>query len=176
MQLGERVKGLMMEPDWRFVTADAFDVHRRVNEYDSAARLAARNGTRQIGVVRFIDREALGEGIEDTLQAPADDRGGAWLLVIRAENADGTPMIGEPSPVVLEQMKAADIWARRRGVNPREILRDLQKVAELQEAAAEVRRQEAARAFAEPALFKLARQQGLRWANRIFVPNGAKRG
>jgi hypothetical protein len=170
VQLGEHVNGLLMGPEWRFVTADAHDVHQAVNRHDANARLVGTPDGR-IAVARFIERDKLDDDIEDALGQPVNDRGGAWLLVFYPKR-DGEPMRGEPDTSVIEQLQQRDLWARRERVNERQILQEFEGLAEEEQVRAEARQREAMRARAEEILFGWAKANSHQWANRIFVPRG----
>lgn len=168
MQLGEQVNGLMMDPEWRFVTADAHDVHLAVNRHDSKARLVGTPRGR-IGVARFIERAKLEEDFEAMTGIAADDAGGAWMLVFHPKR-DGAPMVGEPDASVITQLQERDLWARRSGVNERDLLDQFEQMQRLQEERTQAAQREHMRAIAEQQLFGWARQHKLTWKPRIFVP------
>lgn len=115
MVLGERVDGLMMDKGWRFVTGDAHDIHRRVQEIDPDARLVAHESTREIGVANWVQRSRLGDGdFESTAETPVQDRGGAWLLAFRIYDDSGLTYKGEPTDEVITQLNRAAVGRRRR--------------------------------------------------------------
>lgn len=172
MQLGAQVRGLMMNLHWRFVTADAHDVHIAVNQHDANARLAAHEDTQQLGVVRFVEREHLGEGIDDIAKTEVTPRGGAFLLVFFPRNPDGSYMHGEPDATVVEQLRERDVWARRRGVNEREMLNHFEMIEQLREAKSAERLLEKMTARTEERLFGWAHSNpNVDWApGKIYVP------
>lgn len=115
MVLGERVNGLMMDKGWHFVTGDSHDIHRRVQEIDPDARLAAHVDTGEIGVVAWVRRSVMGAGdFEDASGVPVQDPGGAWLLAFRLYDEHGNTYRGEPTEEVIEQMNRAAVGRRRR--------------------------------------------------------------
>lgn len=115
MVLGERVKGLMMDEGWRFVTGDAHDINTRVREIDPDARLVAHETTREIGVVSWIARSKMGEGdIEDSARVAVQDPGGAWLLAFRIYDDNGLTYKGEPTDEVITTLNRAATDRRRR--------------------------------------------------------------
>jgi hypothetical protein len=176
VQLGEFVNGLMMDPEWRFVTADAHDVHIAVNRHDRNARLVGTPKGR-VAVARFIERAKLDENIEDVLGKPVNDRGGAWLLVFHPKRPDGSEWVGEPDSTIVTQLQQRDVWARRRGVNERELLSQFERMQEVQEARQQERARERMRAHAEEAIFGWAKQYRIPWRpSRIYVPAGVNGG
>jgi hypothetical protein len=175
VQLGEFVNGLMMDPEWRFVTADAHDVHLAVNRHDSKARLV---GTRhgRVAVARFIARDKLDEDFEAMTGIAADDAGGAWMLVFHPKRPDGSAWVGEPDASIVTQLQERDVWARRNGVNERELLGQFENMQRVQEARQQAFLRERMRAVAEENLYGWARQHKLTWKPRIFIPAGATGG
>lgn len=172
MQLGEQVNGLMMGPEWRFVTADAHDVHLAVNRHDPMARLVGTADGR-VAVARFIEKAKLEDGIEDILGAPVNDRGGAWLLVFKPTR-DGEEWRGEPDHSIVQLLQARDLHARRRGVNARELLDQFERMQAVQQERVQEAQRERMRATAEEQIFGWARQFGHTWKPRIFVPGSVR--
>lgn len=178
MQLGDQVRGLMMAPTWRFVTADSYGVCRSIEKHDPNARLVANpDDDMLLAVARWVEREHLGEDIDRLVQAPVPDKGGAYMLVFHPKREDGSYMYGEPDPTVLTQLQERDLWARRRGVNARQMLRDFEKMHEARMAKAAEALAEQRRAKTEERLHGWARKQKLPWKpGRIVIPKGVKGG
>lgn len=116
MNLGGEVNGALMDPHYRFVTGDAADVHRRIQEIDPDLRLAAHSELRDIVVVKWVPLDDLGEDgfTDDNTGLNVDAPGGVWLIAFRCMNPDGTEMIGEPNASVLDQARRASVTNRRR--------------------------------------------------------------
>lgn len=174
MQLGSSVNGLMMNRHWRFVVSDAHQVGEAVKQHDPSARLVAHDATQQISVARFVEKAALGDGIENMVGAPVDDRGGAYMLVFYPKGPDGRPMRGEPDMTVVTQLQERDVWARKRGQDPHRILAEMREMDRRREAAAHAEIMERTTARVEEGLFAMSRaKRDGTWApSRIYVPSG----
>lgn len=173
MQLGDPVRGLMMNLHWRFVLSDAHRIADAVNAYDSRARLVAHDEDQRIAVARFITSEALGGEItDDLLGAPVADRGGVFMLVFKPKRGDGTDMVGEPDASVMEQLRQRDVHARRRGLNERELKHEFEQINAIREAKAAERLLERTTARTEERMFDWAKREGVPWRpSRAYIPS-----
>lgn len=170
MQLGEPIRGLMMNPHWRFVTADAFNVAQAVNDYHPDCRLAAHDETLQVAVAKFIHRAQLGELDEDDVEAPVDDRGGAWLLFFFPER-DGAEMVGEPDSGIIDELRIRDMRWRTEGVDERQLLDDFTAMHEKMQKDVEEELAARTRERTGPRMRSMAKKMGYGWnTGRIFVP------
>jgi hypothetical protein len=92
--LGDRLTGAYT--DWRVVEDDLYHIARRVQEYDSEARLIRNDESGQLGLARWVDNYYL--------------TGKRGLTFARAMHHldDDSPMTGNPDGRVLKFMAAAD--------------------------------------------------------------------
>jgi hypothetical protein len=92
--LGDRLTGAYT--DWRVVEDDLYHIARRVQEYDSEARLIRKDESGQLGLAPWVDNYYL--------------TGKRGLTFARAMHylEDDSPMTGAPDGRVLSFMRAAD--------------------------------------------------------------------
>lgn len=82
--------------EWRFVDDDLYDINQRVRNYDKDARLVCEDGSRRLGLARWV-------------KAGDFSAGGAWLLACYlTDPVTGEQLVGEPDARVLTDMRNRD--------------------------------------------------------------------
>ena len=174
MVTGEKVEGLLTE-GLSFVTDDQHRIAKRVQEFDSRARLAVDTQTGELCIVQWVAREKLGPDPLTAAKVPVQERSGTWLVGIR------TGLRGEPDKRILDEMgkqrKMFEKLSARGGgkIKPEHIADILEKAAELQERQGEKAGAEAVGIAAEQYAYAHRRHR-VGPTPRVLIPRGVSLG
>lgn len=119
MQLGQPVPGSAWIQNWRFVESDLHDISRRVQEYDSEARLVCDVTDGQIGIARKVP-------------SYLHLAGGYWTIAIQFEDPDTGEPVRKADGRVLQTMGRMDSY-RVNLANHQERMRQRQFILEKQQ-------------------------------------------